>query len=313
MLLGQGYVMPESIAFLGIGNLGLPMATNLLKAGHSVVAFDPRSERVALLAQLGAQSARSGAEAVREAGIVVTMVPSGKELRQVFFEDGVLAAARAGTLFIDCSTVDPESARNIKQAAQAAGHQMVDAPVSGGSVRSEQGALTIMVGATKEAFARAQPVLAAMGSLVRHLGPEGAGLLAKICNNMIAGVTQVAVSEAFVLARQLGLDTQHFFEVVANSSGQCWAVTTNCPVPGPVPNSPANFDYRPGGAATMLQKDLALAQAAAIQAGVPIPMAAQALGLYTLFCNSGLGHLDVSAIIKLYALPHSLASQAPAH
>ncbi|VTU37579.1 3-hydroxyisobutyrate dehydrogenase [Variovorax sp. PBL-E5] len=299
--------MPEPIAFLGIGNLGLPMATNLLKAGYPVVAFDPSAERLALLAQRGAQAARHGADAVREAGVVVTMVPSGKELRQVFFDDGVLAAARPGTLFIDCSTVDTESARHVKQAAHAAGHMMVDAPVSGGSVRAEQATLTIMVGATDEAFARARPVLAAMASVVRHLGPEGTGLLAKICNNMIAGVTQVAVSEAFVLARQLGLDTQQFFEVVANSSGQCWAVTTNCPVPGPVPSSPANFDYRPGGAATMLQKDLSLAQAAAREAGVPIPMATQALSLYTQLCDSGLGHLDVSAIIKLYSPVHTPA------
>ena len=291
----------EKIAFIGIGNLGLPMSSNLVKAGHEVIACDVVPAHLQAASAAGAVPAVSVREAVRDADIVITMVPSGKEVAAVLLDAGGIEAARPGTLFIDCSTIDIETARRVKKAARAAGHDMLDAPVSGGSVRAAEADLTIMVGGAEEAFLRARPVLSRMATTVERLGGDETGLIAKLCNNMISGVTLCAVSEAFVLAQRLGLDGQKFFDVASKSSGQCWAMTTMCPIPGPVPSSPANFDYKPGGAATMLLKDLGMVQDAAMRANVPIPMGSAALSLYTLFCNSGRGHLDVSAIIKLFA------------
>jgi 3-hydroxyisobutyrate dehydrogenase len=289
----------ETIAFIGLGNLGLPMATNLVKAGHRVLAYDVVQKNLDSAVQAGAQGAADAAEASSVADVIITMVPSGKEVRQVFLQAGVANKAKPGSLFIDCSTTDVESARVVKQAARDAGHEMIDAPVSGGYGRAVAGTLTIMVGGTEGSFRRAEPILSRMASSVQYLGGDGTGLVAKICNNMIAGATLVAVSEAFVLAKRLGLDGQKLFDVASRSSGQCWALTTMCPIPGPVPSSPANNGYKPGGAATMLMKDLGMAQEAAVRVGVPIPMSATALSLYTIFCNSGRGHLDVSAIIQL--------------
>lgn len=293
--------MVEKIAFIGVGNLGLPMASNLVKAGYPVAAFDVVAANLDAAEAAGAVRTNGVRDAVKDADIIITMVPSGKEVSAVLLDEGGIAAAKPGALIIDCSTIDIETARKVKRAAVDAGLKMLDAPVSGGSVRAAEGTLTIMVGGDEEAFNRAEPVLSKMASSVQHLGGDNTGLVAKICNNMISGVTLAAVSEAFVLAQRLGLDGQKFFDVASRSSGQCWAMTTMCPIPGPVPSSPANFDYKPGGAATMLLKDLGMAQDAAVRAGVPIPMGAAALSLYTLFCNSGRGHLDVSAIIKLYA------------
>jgi 3-hydroxyisobutyrate dehydrogenase len=291
----------DTIAFIGIGNLGLPMSANLVKAGYRVQAYDifPAAREAAVAA--GAAACSSAIEAVRGANAVITMVPSGKEVVDVLIGDGVIEAAEPGTLFMDCSTIDIETARRVKAAAAARGHEMVDAPVSGGSTRAAQADLTIMVGGTQRAFGRAEPILARMASSVQHLGDDGAGLTAKICNNLISGITLAAVAEAFVLAERLGLDGRKFFEVASRSSGQCWALTSMCPIPGPVPTSPANFGFKPGGASTMLLKDLGMAQDAAMRAGVPMPMGSAALSLYTMFCNSGRGHLDVSAIIQLYA------------
>lgn len=290
----------ETIAFIGLGNLGQPMAANLHRAGYRVIAYDIVPDSVDQAVGWGAEAARDAASAVIAADIAITMVPSGKELRQVFIENEVAARAKPGNLFIDCSTVDLASAAAVKQLARQAGCDMVDAPVSGGAPRAAAGSLTIMVGGSVPAFMRAEPILARMATSVVHMGGDGSGLTAKICNNMIAGVTLAAVSEAYALAQRLGVDEQKFYEVVSRSSGQCWALTEMCPVPGPVPTSPANYDFRPGGAATMLVKDLGMAQEAAISVNAAIPMAAAAHSLYTLFCNSGRGHLDVSAIIKLF-------------
>ena len=291
--------MREAVAFIGLGNLGLPMALNLVRAGHRVLAYDINPANIDRARTGGAERAENAASAAAEAEVIITMVPSGKEVRQVVLHEDVLESAKPGSLLIDCSTTDLESARVVKQAARATGHEMIDAPVSGGAVRAAEGKLTIMVGGSQSAFERAEPILSRMASSVQHLGDDGAGLIAKICNNMISGATMVAVSEAFVLARRLGLDGQKLFDAVSESSGQCWSMTAMCPIPGPVPNSPANHGFKPGGAATMLMKDLAIAQDAALRAGVPVPMCAAALSLYTIFCNSGGGHLDFSAIIQL--------------
>src|ERR1700688_2290950 len=220
----------ETIAFIGLGNLGLPMAINLVKAGHRVLAYDVVRANLNRAIDAGAAGAADAAEASAEADVIITMVPSGKEVRQVFLEGGVVEKAKAGSLFIDCSTTDIESARVVKKAALDAGHEMIDAPVSGGYGRAVDGTLTIMVGGADDAFRRAEPILCRMASSVQHLGGDGTGLIAKICNNMIAGATLVAVSEAFVLAQRLGLDGQKLFDVASKSSGQCWALTTMCPI-----------------------------------------------------------------------------------
>jgi 3-hydroxyisobutyrate dehydrogenase len=293
--------MTLTIAFIGLGNLGLPMAVNIARAaGHRVVGYDIAAAPMAEAARNGVEPAASAVDAVREAGVVITMVPSGKELRSLFFEDGIVDAAGSDTLFIDCSTVDLESAAACKALARSGGHEMVDAPVSGGAPRAIAGHLTIMVGGTPPAFARAEPILSLMASNVVHMGPDGTGITIKLCNNMIAGVTLAAVGEAYALAQRLRVNEQKFFDVVSKSSGQCWALTEMCPVPGPVPTSPANNDFKPGGAARMLVKDLGMAQQAAFRVGSSVPMAASAYGLYSLFCNAGQGDLDVSAIIKMF-------------
>jgi 3-hydroxyisobutyrate dehydrogenase len=290
----------EKIAFIGLGNLGLPMAANLGRAGHHIFAYDVSNSRIQEATKWGAEPAPDAASAAALADVIITMVPSGKELKEIFLTSGVAEAAKPGSLFIDCSTVDLISAGRVKHAARLSGHEMIDAPVSGGAARAISGKLTIMVGGIASAFARAEPLLMRMASSVVHMGGDGSGLTVKICNNMIAGVTLIAVSEAYALAQRLGVDDQKFYDVVSRSSGQCWALTEMCPVPGPVPTSPANYGFKPGGAASMLMKDLGMAQEAAINAKTAIPMAAAAHALYTVFCNSGGADLDVSAIIRLF-------------
>jgi 3-hydroxyisobutyrate dehydrogenase len=292
------------IAFIGLGNLGLAMAANLVKGGNEVFGYDIVPSAMDAGETKGIQRTSSAVEAVRNAECIVTMVPSGKELRSLFFDDGVVAAVSGPrALFIDCSTIDLATASECKALVREHGHDMIDAPVSGGAARAISGELTIMAGGGQVAFDRAQPALALMASNVVHMGGDGAGITVKLCNNMIAGVTLAAVGEAYALAQRLGVDEQKFFDVVSRSSGQCWALTEMCPVPGPVPTSPANNGFRPGGAATMLVKDLGMAQEAALGVQSTVPMAAAAYNLYNLFCNSGQGHLDVSAIIKLFQKP----------
>lgn len=288
-----------TIGFIGLGNMGGPMAENLLKAGHKLQVFDLSQPSVAKAVAAGATAAASVAEAVRGVEAVITMLPAGPHVRKVFTEEGALANADKGTLFIECSTIDVDTARAMHAAAAEAGMEMVDAPVSGGTTGAAAATLTFMTGGTDAAFGRAKPICEKMGKAVIHAGGAGNGQAAKICNNMILGVTMIGVCEALVLAEKLGLDHQKLYDISSKSSGSCWSLNTYCPVPGPVPTSPANNDYKPGFAAAMMEKDLKLAQAAAQSAGAATPMGAAALALYGLFLNSGQGNVDFSGIIKM--------------
>ncbi|HMM13905.1 MAG TPA: 3-hydroxyisobutyrate dehydrogenase [Parvibaculum sp.] len=289
-----------AIGFIGLGNMGGPMARNLVKAGHRLKVFDLSEKAVAGLVDAGAEKAATAADAARDVEIVVTMLPAGEHVRAVYLgTDGLLAAARKGTLFIDSSTIDVPTAREVIAAAGKAGHAMLDAPVSGGVGGAEAGTLTFMVGGADEAFARAKPILEKMGKNIFHAGAAGNGQVAKVCNNMILGISMIGVSEAFVLAERLGLDAQTLFDISSTASGQCWSMTSYCPVPGPVPTSPANRDYKPGFTAGMMLKDLRLAQDAAKTAKAPTPLGAQAAQLYALMEASGHDSLDFSGVIKL--------------
>ena len=288
------------IGFIGLGNMGLPMAQNLMKAGHGVIGFDIEKSAGERFGSAGGVAATAIDVACAGAEVVITMLPSGRDVREAYLaQGGVLASAPDGTLLIDCSTIDVESARAAAAAAAVNGLAMVDAPVSGGVAGAQAGTLTFMVGGSEQAFERARPVLAHMGKTIVHAGSSGTGQAAKICNNMILGVSMIAVSEAFLLAEKLGLDPQRLFEIVSQSSGQCWSLTNYCPVPGPVPTSPANRDYQAGFTATMMLKDLKLAQTAAKAAAVRAPMGAGAAALYRLFVEQGHGAVDFSGIIKM--------------
>jgi len=284
-----------AVAFIGLGNMGLPMALNLVRAGRRVRGFDlaPGAREAALAG--GLEWADSALDCVREAQVVVTMLPAGKHVRAVWEE--IASAAQPGALLIDSSTIDVESARAAHGLAGARGLLSLDAPVSGGTGGARAGTLTFMCGGSAEAFAAAQPMLEAMGKRIVHCGGAGAGQAAKVCNNMILGATMVATCEAFVLAEKLGLDHQALFDVVSTSSGQSWSTTTYCPVPGPVPTSPANNGYKPGFAAALMLKDLLLSQEAAASAGAVTPMGAAAAGLYQRFVAEGSGEVDFSGII----------------
>jgi 3-hydroxyisobutyrate dehydrogenase len=284
------------IAFIGLGNMGGPMAANLVKGQHQVTAFDLSAAALGVAVEKGAKKAASAAEAVKGAEVVVTMLPAGKHVRGVY-ENDVLPNVAKGALLIDCSTIDVESARVVAAAAEQKGLAMLDAPVSGGVGGAQGGTLTFMVGGSDAAFAKAKPVLEAMGKTIVHAGGPGNGQAAKICNNMVLGVWMIAVSEAFVLAEKLGLDAQKLFDISSKSSGQCWSMTTYCPVPGPVPTSPANRDYQPGFTAAMMLKDLKLSQEAAHSAGAHTPLGAQAGTIYEHFVQSGEQGRDFSGII----------------
>ncbi|WGF90060.1 3-hydroxyisobutyrate dehydrogenase [Marinivivus vitaminiproducens] len=291
------------IGFIGLGHMGLPMARHLLAAGHHLAVHDAVAAKAASLTDDRARTATSVAEATRDAEIVITMLPEGRHVQEVYTtSDGVIANAPRGCLLIDCSTIDVETARAVSVAAAGAGRglDMLDAPVSGGVSGAEGAALTFMVGGSETAFARARPVLASMGKRIVHAGAAGAGQAAKICNNLILGVSMIAVGEAFQLADRLGLARDKLFEVSAHASGQCWALTSYCPVPGPVPASPANRNYQPGFTSRMMRKDLKLAVAAARATGAVAPLSGEACHLYDLFCRSGGADLDFSAIIKLF-------------
>jgi len=287
------------IGFIGLGNMGGPMAANLVQAGHRVIVQDISADAVARAVALGAEAASDIRAAAVGAEAVITMLPSGKEVRGVYLgADGILSSAAPGTVFIDCSTIDVRTAREVAAEAASAGFAMVDAPVSGGVGGAEAGTLTFMVGGDAEAFARTAPILAAMGKVVVHAGGSGNGQAAKICNNMILGVSMIAVCEAFVLADKLGLEAEKLFEISSKASGQCWSLSTYCPVPGPVPTSPANRDYQAGFTAAMMLKDLRLAQDAAQSSGAATPLGAEAAQLYALFAAQGGASTDFSGIIK---------------
>jgi 3-hydroxyisobutyrate dehydrogenase len=271
------------------------MATNLVKAGHQVTGYDPVPAACAAAAQAGVVVAAAADDAVREAEVVITMLPNGKLVLESL---GTLTkAAPAGALFVDSSTIDVADARAAHAVCAAAGMRVVDAPVSGGTGGAAAGTLTFMVGGTPAAFAAAQPVLSNMGRKIVHCGDAGAGQAAKICNNMILGISMIAVAEAFVLGEKLGLSHQALFDVASTSSGQCWALTTNCPVPGPVPASPANRDYKPGFATALMLKDLRLSQDCARAFGADTALGQHATELFTAFADAGGAVQDFSAII----------------
>ncbi|WP_442583391.1 3-hydroxyisobutyrate dehydrogenase [Mesorhizobium sp. ASY16-5R] len=286
-----------TIAFIGLGNMGNPMAANLVKAGHSVQGFDLMPDNLATARDNGVTVMANAGAAVRDAEVVITMLPAGKHVVSVY--EDIVPQLGDGTLLIDSSTIDIESARKAHGIAARRGLLSVDAPVSGGTGGAVAGTLTFMAGGSAEAFAKAEPVLKPMAGRIVHCGDAGTGQAAKICNNMILGISMIGVAEAFVLAEKIGLTHQALFDVASTSSGQCWSLTTYCPVPGPVPTSPANRDYKPGFAAALMLKDLKLAQEAAQSSGVATPLGAQAAQLYALF--SGLGHAgdDFSGIIRM--------------
>src|ERR1700761_4778596 len=285
-----------TLAFIGLGNMGGPMAANLVKAGHKVIAFDLVEASRNQAKADGASIAESAAGSVKGADIVITMLPAGKHVLSVWNE--VVPSMTKGNLIIDCSTIDVESSKQAHALAAKHGVASVDAPVSGGTGGAKGATLTFMCGGDDKAFAAAKPVLENMGKKIVHCGGAGAGQAAKICNNMILGISMIAVSEAFALGEKLGLSHQALFDVASTSSGQCWAVTSYCPVPGPVPTSPANNDYRPGFAAALMLKDLTLAQDAATAAGAATPLGKHAQEIYKAFETTGNGGVDFSGIVR---------------
>jgi 3-hydroxyisobutyrate dehydrogenase len=279
--------------------MGSGMCANLCKAGHKVRAFDLNAEAVKAAEGHGANVAATIADAVKDAEIVVTMLPAGKHVLAVYFgEDGVAAHAAKGTLFLDCSTIAVEDAREAATKADAAGFVMADAPVSGGTAAADAGTLTFMVGGPEEAFAKARPILDAMGKNIFHAGGSGNGQAAKIANNMLLGISMIGTCEAFNLAEKLGLDAQTFFDISSTASGQCWSMTSYCPAPGPVPAAPSNRDYQPGFAVAMMLKDLHLAAAAAKVAGAEVTLGEMAEKIYQDLDTRGHGGLDFSGVMK---------------
>lgn len=286
-----------NIAFIGLGNMGGGMAANLVKAGHSVRAFDLSADALSRAQEHGADTFDNVRDAVQGVDAVVSMLPNGTIVESVYVSD-VIGHAPASALLLDCSTIDVATARKVAESAASAGYVMVDAPVSGGIAAANAGTLTFMVGGEDNAFARAQPILAAMGKAVIHAGAIGAGQAAKVCNNMLLGIHMIGTCEAFAMAQRLGLDPQKFYDIASVSSGQNWSMTSYCPVPGVGPQSPADNEYQGGFASALMLKDLKLAMEAAHTAGSQVPMGERAKELYEAFAEAGNGGLDFSAIIK---------------
>jgi 3-hydroxyisobutyrate dehydrogenase len=288
------------IAFVGLGNMGLPMAKNLVKGGYEVAGYDLSRSAVEALGAAGGLACDAIPEAAKGAAVVVTMLPTGRHVRHVYCDaDGVLTAAERGAVLIDSSTIDIDTARVVAERAAERELEFLDAPVSGGIGGAAAGTLTFMVGGSTGGFDRARPVLEAMGKTIVHAGPAGSGQAAKICNNMMLGVQMISVCEGFALAERLGLDPAKLFEISSRSSGQCWSLTSYCPVPGPVPSSPANRGYEAGFQAGLMLKDLRLSQEAASSVGATTPLGAAATALYGLFANAGRGETDFSGIIEM--------------
>lgn len=288
----------SAIGFIGLGNMGSGMAANLARAGHAVRAFDLSSEALARAKAAGCLIAQSSEDAVTGASTVITMLPAAPQVRSVWTET-LLPFARPRALLIDCSTIEVESARDLGAMALAAGFRAADAPVSGGVTAADAGTLAFMAGCADDLFSELEEVLRPMARTVIHAGQLGAGQAAKICNNMLLGVTMIGVAEAFALAERLGLDPERFFEIASKSSGQCWSLTSYCPWPGPVPAAPSNRGYAGGFPTALMSKDLKLAQQAAAKVGASTPMGAQAQATYALFEALGYGHKDFSALLQL--------------
>lgn len=290
----------STIAFIGLGNMGGGMAANLAKAGHSVRAFDLSKEAIARAVEAGCIAVASTLDAVKGADVVVTMLPAGQHVRGIYLgAEGIVANAQDGAILIDSSTIDIESARAVIDAASERGLDMVDAPVSGGIAAAAAGTLTFMVGGTKFAYAKAEPFLSVMGKNIFHAGNAGNGQVAKVCNNMLLGISMIGTCEAFTLAEKLGLDAQTFYDISSTASGQSWSMTSYCPAPGPVAAAPSNRDYQAGFTAAMMLKDMRLAQQAASAAKASTPLGAQAEALYALMESAGKDDLDFSGIMKL--------------
>src|SRR6201986_989638 len=289
-----------NIAFIGVGNMGGPMARNLLKSGDGVTAFDLSAAALKPVTDAGGKSASTALDAVKNADVVITMLPAGAHVRGVYLEkESILTAAKKDALLIDCSTIDIDSARAVHDAAEKVGFDFLDAPVSGGTGGAEAGTLAFMCGGSDKAFARAEPILQKMGKRIVHAGGAGAGQAAKICNNMLLPISMIGTCEAFVLGEKLGLDHKKLFDIMSAASGQCWSLTTYCPVPGPVPTSPSNRDYTAGFVTALMLKDLKLSQQAAQNAGAATPMGAEALQLYALMAAKGQAGMDFSGIIQM--------------
>jgi 3-hydroxyisobutyrate dehydrogenase len=292
-----------TVGFIGLGNMGAPMAANLAKAGHRVIGYDINASAVQALTAAGGQAATSAAEATRGADVVITMLPAGEHVRDVWLhQGGLIEAVKGGTpLLIDCSTIDVESARVVTEAARVAGLEMLDAPVSGGVGGATAATLTFMVGGSETAFARGLPLLQAMGKNIVHAGGPGAGQAAKICNNMMLAINMVGVSEGFLLAQKLGLDWDRLFRIASTASAQSWALTSYCPAPGPVPAAPSNRDYAAGFTAALMLKDVKLSQAAADATGSPTPLAAHTMSFYQAVVDAGDGGKDFSVVFRWLA------------
>ncbi|MDC9005628.1 3-hydroxyisobutyrate dehydrogenase [Mycobacterium marinum] len=284
------------IAFLGLGHMGAPMSANLIGAGHTVRGFDPVPAAASAAAAKGATMFDSAAEAVAGADVVITMLPNGAVVKRCYAE--VLPAARSGALFIDSSTISVNDAREVHALAESHGMAQLDAPVSGGVKGAVAGTLAFMVGGDQSALAQARAVLEPMAGKIIHCGAAGAGQAAKVCNNMVLAVQQIAIGEAFVLAENLGLDAQSLFDVITGATGNCWAVHTNCPVPGPVPTSPANNDFKPGFATALMNKDLGLAMDAVTSTGSAAPLGSHAAEIYAKFAADHADQ-DFSAVIEM--------------
>lgn len=292
--------MSMTVAFIGLGNMGGGMAANLLKNGYAVRAFDLSAEALGKAVEAGAVACKSAGDAVSGADAVVTMLPAGKHVDAVYSGE-VFGNAAPGALFLDCSTIDVATARKVIAAAEQKGFAMVDAPVSGGIAAAAGGTLTFMVGGTDDAFAKAKPILSAMGKAVIHAGGAGNGQAAKICNNMLLGATMVATCEAFAMAQKIGLDPQTFYDISSVSSGQSWSMTSYCPLPGVGPATPADNDYQGGFAVALMLKDLKLAVEAAAGVNASVPMGSAAQALYQVLANKGEGGRDFSSIFKMLA------------
>lgn len=286
------------VTFIGVGNMGGPMAINLINAGHAITAFDLVEDNLNKVKAAGAEIAGTTAEAVADADVIISMLPAGQHVKAVYSKE-VFPNAKAGTLLMDCSTIDVDTAREVIGLAADAGFPMVDAPVSGGVGGAEAGTLTFMVGGEDSSYASAEPFLQVMGKALVHCGGAGNGQAAKICNNMMLGIQMISVAEAFAMGEKLGLSHQKLFDVASTASGQCWSLTTYCPVPEMVPTSPANRDYVPGFSAALMLKDLRLAQAAADSAGAATPLGEHAERLYSEFADAGNAGVDFSGIIKM--------------
>jgi 3-hydroxyisobutyrate dehydrogenase len=290
------------IGFVGLGHMGTPMVLNLLKHQHAVKVYDVVPSAITKLAGHGATPTQSLAEVAKDVDVIITMLQTGEQVSDVCLsDDGLFANAKAETLFLECSSIDVTTARNLEEIAKGRHFTMLDAPVSGGVSGAEKATLTFMVGGRESVFNRAKPIFECMGKAIIHAGPSGTGQAAKICNNMILGISMIAISEAFVLGDKLGLSPEKLFEISSQASGQCWSMTSYCPVPGLVPASPSNRDYQPGFTAAMMLKDLRLSQQMAQTVNAATPLGAEATAVYSLFNNLGFDQLDFSAIIQLFA------------